>query len=89
MRRRAHKSGGHHGEKFFQTGFRNGCVGSHVWDLRLIDLSALGHLASHENKEVECSCAGLFIDLLGRDNDFGEDGRNEVEACLWEVLDND
>ena len=54
-----------------------------------MDLSTLRHLVSHENKEIECSCTGLFIDFFGRDNDFGEDSRNEVEGRLGEVLDND
>ena len=59
-----------------------------MWDLRLIDLSALRHLASHENKEVECSCSGLFVDFFGGNYDFGEKRGDEVEGCLWEVLDN-
>lgn len=54
-------------------------------DLRLVNFAAGGHFGGHEDEQVEGGCAGFFVDFFGGDDDFGEDGGDEVEGFGGEV----
>ena len=89
MGRRAREAGGDHGEEFLEGGGDIGGVGRHVGDVGLGDGAAEGHFAAHEDEEVEGGGAGLFVDFFGRDDDFGQDGGDEVQGFGRHVRDDD
>lgn len=56
-------------------------------DSRLFDRAALDHFPGHENEKVESCGAGFLVGFLGRDDDFGEEGWDEIEVRWRELLD--